>query len=121
MKLRENEQKEQWYIDTINPNGRIPAITDILEDGRQIRVFESGAVLEYLVDRYDRDHKVSYPRNSPEYWETLSWVRSFFVVTKSCSSTWLTWLILAHVADGRLRPNARAVGALQKLVLLGPF
>ena len=75
MKLRENEQKEPWYLDKINPNGRIPAITDTY-DGRQIRVFESGAVMEYLVDRYDKDHKVSYPRNSPEHWETISWVRA---------------------------------------------
>lgn len=76
MKLRQNEQKEAWYLDNINPNGRIPAITDVDDNGKQIRVFESGAVLAYLVDRYDKDHKISYPQGSPEHWETLSWVRS---------------------------------------------
>jgi len=74
MKLRENEQKEAWYLDNINPNGRIPAITDTYDDGKQIRVFESGAVMQYLVDRYDKDHKVSYPKDSREHWETTSWV-----------------------------------------------
>lgn len=68
-----NEQKEPWYLE-INPNGRIPAITDKWTDGSDMRVFESGAVLQYLVDRYDKDHKVSYPRDSKEHWEVASWV-----------------------------------------------
>lgn len=70
----ENEQKQPWYLE-INPNGRIPAIMDTWTDGKPIRVFESGAVLEYLVDRYDKDNKISYPKDSPEYWEVKSWVR----------------------------------------------
>ncbi|KAL6407939.1 glutathione S-transferase [Ilyonectria robusta] len=73
IKMMENEQKEPWFLE-INPNGRIPAITDKFTDGEQIRVFESGAILEYLVDRYDTEHKVSYPRGSREYWETSSWL-----------------------------------------------
>ena len=71
--LKNNEQKEPWFLE-INPNGRIPAITDVTEDGKKIRVFESGAILEYLVARYDKDHKISYPYNTPEYWEMTSWV-----------------------------------------------
>ncbi|KAL7806650.1 glutathione S-transferase [Trichoderma gracile] len=71
--LGKNEQKEQWFLD-INPNGRIPAITDTWTDGTPIRVFESGAILQYLVDRYDKDHKVSYPRDAKETWEVNSWL-----------------------------------------------
>ncbi|KAH7146663.1 thioredoxin-like protein [Dactylonectria estremocensis] len=74
IKMMDNEQKEPWFLEN-NPNGRIPAITDTFTDGAQLRVFESGAILEYLVDRYDQDHKVSYPRNTREHWETTSWVR----------------------------------------------
>ena len=70
--MMDNEQKEQWFLD-INPNGRIPAITDKL-DGKEIRVFESGAILQYLVDRYDKDYKISYPQGTPEHWEVTSWV-----------------------------------------------
>ncbi|KAL1953863.1 hypothetical protein VTO42DRAFT_2087 [Malbranchea cinnamomea] len=44
------------------------AITDTWTDGEQIRVFESGAVLRYLVDRYDREHKVSYLKDSHAEW-----------------------------------------------------
>ncbi|TDZ24542.1 Glutathione S-transferase-like protein tpcF [Colletotrichum orbiculare MAFF 240422] len=39
-----------------------------------MRIFESGAILEYLVTRYDNDRKVSYPHDSTEYWETVSWL-----------------------------------------------
>ncbi|CAJ0551076.1 Ff.00g110060.m01.CDS01 [Fusarium sp. VM40] len=70
--MTENEQKEDWFL-KINPNGRIPALTDTL-DGKQIRVFESGAILEYLVDRYDKDHKLSFPHGSAEHWEVISWL-----------------------------------------------
>ncbi len=31
-------------------------------------------MLQYLVDQYDKDHKVSYPFGTPEYYETNSWV-----------------------------------------------
>jgi len=30
--------------------------------------------MQYLVDRYDPEHKVSYPHGSREYYETNSWV-----------------------------------------------
>ncbi|RKL00827.1 hypothetical protein BFJ71_g5482 [Fusarium oxysporum] len=72
IKMTENEQKEEWFL-KINPNGRIPALTDTL-DGKQIRVFESGAMLQYLVDRYDKDHKLSFPHGSAEHWEMTSWL-----------------------------------------------
>jgi glutathione S-transferase len=68
-----NEQKEDWFL-AINPNGRIPAITDKDADGSTIRVFESGAILEYLVAKYDKDHKLSYPYGSKEHWEVISWL-----------------------------------------------
>lgn len=58
----------------INPNGRIPAITDKF-GGKTIRLFESGSILLYLVDKYDKDHKISYPHGTEEYYETNNWVR----------------------------------------------
>ena len=30
--------------------------------------------MQYLVDRYDKDHKVSYPRDAKEHWEVNNWV-----------------------------------------------
>lgn len=71
--MSKNTQKEPWFLE-INPNGRIPALTDKLENGEAIRIFESGSILQYLVDRYDKDHKISYPHGTKEYYETNSWV-----------------------------------------------
>ncbi|KAJ4388821.1 Glutathione S-transferase 2 [Gnomoniopsis smithogilvyi] len=68
-----NEQKEDWFLE-INPNGRIPALTDKFTDGSTIRLFESGSIMQYLVDKYDPDHKVSYPFGSKEYYETNNWL-----------------------------------------------
>jgi hypothetical protein len=30
--------------------------------------------MQYLVDRYDKDHKISYPIGSREYYEVNNWV-----------------------------------------------
>ena len=66
-----NVQKEDWFL-KINPNGRIPAIVDL--SNNNFNVFESGSILLYLVDKYDKDHKISFPHGSDLYWQTVSWV-----------------------------------------------
>ncbi|KAL4787606.1 glutathione S-transferase [Aspergillus varians] len=71
--LTQHEQKEPWFLE-INPNGRIPALTDKDLDGQEIKVFESGAILQYLVARYDKDHAISYPFGTKEHWEVTSWL-----------------------------------------------
>ncbi|TDZ65159.1 Glutathione S-transferase-like protein gedE [Colletotrichum trifolii] len=48
--------KEEPYI-SVNPNGRLPALRDPNTD---ITLWESGAIIEYLVERYDTEHKISY-------------------------------------------------------------
>lgn len=54
----------------INPNGRTPAIED---PNTGITLWESGAILEYLVDTYDKDHKVSYA-SFPEKYHTKQYL-----------------------------------------------
>lgn len=66
-----NEQKSDWFTE-INPNGRIPAITDTFKDGKTISVFESGSIMQYLVNRYDTDFKISYPPGSREHIEVVT-------------------------------------------------
>jgi len=66
-------QKEQWFLD-INPNGRIPALTDTFTDGKTINLFESGSIQQYLIDQYDKDYKISYPRGTREYYEMNNWL-----------------------------------------------
>ena len=45
------EQKEDWFL-KISPNGRIPAIID--HDNNGLSVFESGAIMLYLADKYKK-------------------------------------------------------------------
>jgi glutathione S-transferase len=66
--ISKNTQKEPWFLE-INPNGRIPALTDTFSDGEKIRLFESGSIQQYLVDQYDKDYKISYPRGTREFYE----------------------------------------------------
>ena len=66
-------QKEPWFLE-INPNGRIPALIDTYDDSQPIRIFEGGSILQYLVERYDPEHKLSFPKGSREYWERNNWL-----------------------------------------------
>lgn len=74
--LSANEQKSDWFL-AINPNGRVPALTDVLPGGKPIRLFESGSIMQYLIARYDPHHKISYPEGTDEYYQTNNWVRTY--------------------------------------------
>ena len=60
----------------INPNGRIPAIYDPNTD---ITLWESGAIVEYLIERYDTEHRLSFPPGTAEAAHAKQWL--FFQVT----------------------------------------
>jgi glutathione S-transferase len=66
-------QKEPWFLE-INPNGRIPALTDTFTDGKKIRLFESASILEYLAEQYDKNYKISFPKGSRESYECRNWL-----------------------------------------------
>ncbi|KAL8816420.1 MAG: hypothetical protein Q9223_004560 [Gallowayella weberi] len=71
--ITKDTQKEPWFLE-INPNGRIPALTDSFADGQTIRLFESGSIMEYLVEQYDTAHKISYLKGSRESYEVSNWL-----------------------------------------------
>ncbi|KAJ5643893.1 uncharacterized protein N7484_006400 [Penicillium longicatenatum] len=71
--MGKNEQKEDWFLE-INPNGRIPALTDEFADGEMIRLFESGGILQYLADQYDPEYKISFPKGTREHYEMNNWL-----------------------------------------------
>jgi glutathione S-transferase len=62
-------KKEQY--EKINPNGRVPAIEDPNTD---ITLWESGAIIEYLVETYDKNNKISFPSGSKDYYEAKQWL-----------------------------------------------
>ncbi|GIJ83218.1 hypothetical protein Asppvi_001738 [Aspergillus pseudoviridinutans] len=56
------EVKNAEYL-AINPNGRLPTIYDPNTD---LTLWESGAIIEYLVERYDTARKISFEPHSKE-------------------------------------------------------
>lgn len=71
--IAKNEQKTPSFL-SINPNGRIPAILDHTNRSSPFRVFEGGAIMLYLCDKYDSSHRMSFPHGSDDYYECQSWV-----------------------------------------------
>ncbi|KAJ5188143.1 hypothetical protein N7491_004468 [Penicillium cf. griseofulvum] len=65
-----DDLKKEPY-ETINPNGRVPALED---PNTGTTIWESGAILEYLVDTYDKQHTISFAANSKEYYESKQWL-----------------------------------------------
>ncbi|TFB00205.1 Glutathione S-transferase 2 [Trichoderma ghanense] len=60
--------KKKPYTD-VNPNGRVPAIED---PNTGLTLWESGAIVQYLIDTYDKDNKISYS-SFPEKYLTVQW------------------------------------------------
>ncbi|KAF8523150.1 glutathione S-transferase [Hysterangium stoloniferum] len=71
--FKDNEQKSDWFL-KINPNGRIPAIVD--HKNGDFPVFETTAILIYLAEQYDPEHKISYdPIKEPKlHSEEVQWL-----------------------------------------------
>lgn len=66
--------KQEPYT-LLNPNGRLPAIQD---PNVGITLWESGAIIEYLVETYDKEHKISFD-SVPEKYLAKQWL--FFQVS----------------------------------------
>jgi len=58
---------EEWFL-KINPNGRIPAIID--HDNDHFQVFESGAILIYLAEKYGK----FIPTDPKKRSEVIQWI-----------------------------------------------
>jgi GST-like protein len=51
--IRKGESRSQWYAQ-VAPHGKIPLLIDpCARDGSVVTIFESGAILVYLAEKYD--------------------------------------------------------------------
>lgn len=70
------EIKQEPYT-SLNPNGRVPTLED---PNTSIVLWESGAIVEYLVDTYDKEQKLS-SRDFPERYHLKQF--SYFQVSST--------------------------------------
>lgn len=64
------DMKKEPY-ESVNPNGRVPAIED---PNTGITLWESGAILEYLIETYDKEHTISFDAGSKDYFLAKQWL-----------------------------------------------
>ncbi|OAP56470.1 hypothetical protein AYL99_09649 [Fonsecaea erecta] len=64
-----SEVKKKPFTD-LNPNGRVPALTD---PNNGLTIWESGAIIQYLVEVYDVDASITY-HSAPEKYLLNQWL-----------------------------------------------
>lgn len=69
--IQVQEAKRPDFVANINPNGRLPAIVD---PNTGLTLWESGAILEYLTETYDKSHKLSFPAGSTDFYHARQWL-----------------------------------------------
>lgn len=70
-KLLEFPEMKQATYEKINPNGRVPAIQD---PNTGITLWESGAIIEYLVAKYDERREISFQPDTLEAFQAKQWL-----------------------------------------------
>ncbi|GJE90967.1 glutathione S-transferase [Phanerochaete sordida] len=66
-----NEQKAPEFT-KYNPNGRTPVLID--HRNNDFVIWESNAILQYLVDKYDTGRRLSVAPGTDEYFTQLQWL-----------------------------------------------
>jgi glutathione S-transferase len=110
-----SDVKKPEYL-VVNPNGRIPAIHD---PNTGITLWESGAIIEYLIERYDTSHRLSFAPGTPESYHAKQWL--YFQVTGQGpyygQAAWFKKFHSEHVPSALERYSAevnRVSGVLDK-------
>ncbi|KAK7420056.1 hypothetical protein QQZ08_010584 [Neonectria magnoliae] len=101
----------------INPNGRLPAIDD---PNTGLVLWESGAIIEYLIDTYDKEHKLTFT-SAPEKWQLKQYLH-FQMSGQGPYYGQAAWFYLFHPEDvpsakGRYQEQmVRVVQVLDKIL-----
>ncbi|GAB7339910.1 hypothetical protein MBLNU457_6436t1 [Dothideomycetes sp. NU457] len=78
----------------VNPNGRLPTIQDP-NTGITLCEMYSGAIFLYIVDTYDKEHKISYA-SGPEKYLTQQWL-AFQISGQAPYFGQATWFLRFHL------------------------
>lgn len=67
-----HEELKGSTFTALNPNGRVPALVDPNNDN--FTIWESGAIINYLVSEYDPENKLSFAPHTKEHHLTQQWL-----------------------------------------------
>lgn len=104
------EIKKEPYI-LVNPNGRVPSIedpntgvslflyhqTERIETDVVIKLtlWESGAIIQYLVSKYDPSNSISFPDGSDAFYQMVQWI-CFQISGQGPYFGQAAWFIMFH-------------------------
>ncbi|KAJ4317647.1 hypothetical protein N0V84_007246 [Fusarium piperis] len=57
--FKHEDVKKPPFTD-INPNGRVPGMYSIVDPNTELTLWESGAIIQYLIEVYDTEKKLTY-------------------------------------------------------------
>ncbi|KAF2153571.1 glutathione S-transferase, partial [Myriangium duriaei CBS 260.36] len=109
------EAKSPSYL-KINPNGRLPAIND---PNTGLTLWESGAIILYLIDQYDKEGKISF-RDTAEKYLTQQWLAFQISAGQGPYFGQATWFARFHpekipsAIDRYVNEVFRVIGVLDK-------
>ncbi|KAI1792061.1 glutathione S-transferase C-terminal-like protein [Ganoderma leucocontextum] len=120
--LSKNEQKGEEHTKH-NPNGRIPTLID--HKNGDLTVWESGAILAYLVEKYDSTHKISFEKPEDKIHQ-LQWL--FFQASGQGpyfgQAGWFRFLASEKIPSAIERyqnETLRVLGVLEKVLSARPY
>lgn len=100
----------------VHPLGKSPVITD-----GDITVGESGAIIDYLIDRYDAEHKLVPAAGTPERLRYTYWLH---FAEGSAMSPLLMKLVFNHIEKAAMpffaKPIAKAISKKTKESFINP-
>jgi glutathione S-transferase len=103
----------------VHPLGKSPVITDDAHGG--VRVAESGAIIEYLIDNYDIESKLAPPVGTPTRLRYTYWLH---FAEGSAMSPLLMKLVFNHIEKAPMpffaKPIAKAIAKKTKASFIDP-
>ncbi|KAH7124877.1 glutathione S-transferase [Dactylonectria estremocensis] len=105
-------------FEKFNPNGRVPAIID--PNNNDFILWESGTILEYLVDRYDPDFKL-HSKGTNDNWTERQYMQ--FQMSGQGpyfgQASWFLWFHTEHISSAverYIKEIRRVTGVLDNIL-----